>query len=118
MKNTVKQWSNGCQTVSQTIVLNIAEQLQNLKIYDLIILVCFSLRLPGMVLSRDPVSHHRRPRVLKSGIQCLWIIAITEFMDTKPQDPRFPIGAFGTEGEEVQWRQHSAFGSYNRLTTV
>ena len=41
---------------SQTIVLNIAEQLQNLKVYDLIILVCFSLRRPGMHVSRDPVS--------------------------------------------------------------
>ena len=59
----VKRLSNS----SQTIVLNIAEQLQNLKIYDLIILVCFSLRLPGMVLSRDPVSHPRLPGTPSSG---------------------------------------------------
>ena len=53
----VKRLSNS----SQTIVLNIAEQLQNLKVYDLILLVCFSLRRPGMPSSREPVFHPRLP---------------------------------------------------------
>ena len=36
--------------------------------------------------------------MLKSGIQCLWIIAITEFLDPKPNAPGFPIGSFGYDG--------------------
>ena len=36
--------------------------------------------------------------MIQSGIQCLWIIAITEFMDPKPKAPGFPIGSFGNDG--------------------
>ena len=66
----------------------------------------------------DPVSHHRRPRVLVSGIQCLLFKSLNACnnLSSKPLDSRSK--AYGNDGEEVQWRQHSAFGSYNRLTTV